>query len=137
MHTTSHIARSNADFSIICRLRIQKITFGKYTASYTGCLCYGLTARKVEGVGTQYIHKVNHVLRTIVIALTSQYPRREPSLYDYASRPSRESWELPPTLHGEANMAYMLVVPHEHIDIQDKVPTYRIEIEGNTKNRKP
>ena len=30
--------------------------------------CYGLTARNVEGVGTEYIGKVNHVLRAIVIA---------------------------------------------------------------------
>ena len=50
--------------------------------------CYGLTARKVEEAGTEYIRKVNHVVRTIVIALISQYPRRQPSLYDYASRPS-------------------------------------------------
>ena len=57
--------------------------------------CYGLTVRKVEGVGTEYIRKVKHVLRTIIIAFISQYPRRQPSLYDYASRPSRESWELP------------------------------------------
>ena len=34
-------------------------------------MCYGLTARKVEGAGTQYICKVNHVLRTIVIAYLS------------------------------------------------------------------
>ena len=51
-------------------------------------ICYGLTARKVEEAGTEYIRKVNHVLRTITIALISQYPRRQPSLYDYASRPS-------------------------------------------------
>ena len=50
-------------------------------------ICYGLTERKVEGAGTEYIRKVNHVLRTIVIALISQYPRRQPSLYDSASRP--------------------------------------------------
>ena len=37
-----------------------------------------------------------------------------------------------PTLHDEANIAYMIVVPHEHIDIQDKVPTCRIEIDDNT-----
>ena len=50
--------------------------------------CYRLTTRKVEGAGTEYIRKVNHVLRTIVIALISQYPRRQPSLYYYASKPS-------------------------------------------------
>ena len=50
-------------------------------------ICYGLTVRMVEEAGTEYIRTVNHILRTIVIALISQYPRCQPSLYDYASRP--------------------------------------------------
>ena len=40
---------------------------------------------------------------------------------------------MPPTLHDEANIAYMIVVPHEYIDIQDKVPTCRIETDDHTK----
>ena len=43
---------------------------------------------------------------------------------------------MPPTLHDEADIAYMIIVPHEHRDIQDKVPTCRIDIGDNTKNRK-
>ena len=49
----------------------------------------GLMARKVEGGGTEYIRKVNHVLRTIVIALASQYLRRQPSLYFFFIHYSR------------------------------------------------
>ena len=48
-----------------------------------------LRAHGTKGRGNgNRVCKVDHVLRTIVIALTAQYPKRQPSLYDYASRPS-------------------------------------------------
>ena len=79
------------------KCEVEELVFGRGPTSptevwvdkiNTATECYRLTARKVEGAETEYIRKVNHVLRTIVIALISQYPRRQPSLYDYAFRPS-------------------------------------------------
>ena len=43
--------------------------------------------RQRERKPSKYVRKVNHVRRTIVISMISQYPRCLPSLYDYASRP--------------------------------------------------
>ena len=119
----------HACFSSTQTLLSSTHTFFSSTQTFS-TTCYGLTVRKVEGAGTEYIRKVNHVRRTIVIAFTSQYPRRQPSLYDYASRPSTLR-SYSPTAGYRHRVRDDRHVPREHINVHDNVPPCRIEVYSN------